>query len=577
MTRSELKGRYVRLARLSHPDAVRQQQQESDDDNDDEDDPAVYDFTEIAAAWEILGDRKQRRRYDRSLQAAAFARRVEDWAGENIQPFVRQVAIPLFQRTTTVAAGTVAAAAQAAKAVSQQPQTPPHWQRRRQQQQQRQSQTSPTTSVSNAQDNDENDDEDEDVILLTPDEQNQQYRKQTTTAKRRSATESKGFAPTTTATTTAFNDTTQASDLDVQDNQESNVNAREHNTEQESQTTTAAASSSSSYSSYSIHDTSPSLVRSGNRRSSRRGRGDGVDPTLLWEKAEALERRAEWERRRAHDAARRSQALVRRRLALALHTPRSGLTAREATVLLEELQHQHGDDDDGDEDERPSPLDRAMMMRRGHTVWDDIRTLRAHEGDFLTAQYADEGAQDVYRDTVQRRVAHVEALSRAIEREDAARRAWVRAQEDVQAARQDLVDTTRALAQVEIQARKSDYELQCTTVDLERQSERVRKALRQKRDQAAARRRQPPPQQQDDYEGPAWEEGPPPATYYDDDFDDDCDAPERHEALQEMRSEERMLQDTSRYMEDLATRLQSRAHKLRVRAQTMEEGGQQRN
>eukprot|EP00977_Amphora_coffeiformis_P021993 scaffold10159_cov129-Amphora_coffeaeformis.AAC.2 len=282
--------------------------------------------------------------------------------------------------------------------------------------------------------------------------------------------------------------------------------------------------------------------------------------SVLWDKAQVLEERAAMERAQAIEAAQQWEAVVRERRALALHTPQSGLTAQDASILLEDL-NQTGVTD------RLSPLDRAMLR---HTVWEEIQALQNQEAEFCAAQQADSAAQDFYRDAVQRRVRNVEHLSTAIEQEDAARRAWIAAQEAVQDARKSLVDTTRALAQAEIQAKKSDYELQCTTVDLEQQSERVRKALRHKQDQvrhvkqAQDRQQQGPVLDQMEEEGNVW----------DDTFDyweyNDDESPERYETLREMLAEERILQQASRQMELLSARLESRAQKLRLRAEELQ-------
>jgi curved DNA-binding protein CbpA len=132
MTRAELKQSYAALAKLSHPDAVRRGTA----------DPNL-EFTEIAAAWEILSDSKQRKRYDRSLQAAEFSQKVETWAAEaweQASPFATEFAkmtIPFLRKTT---ASTLAGVQAAATVVSGQQEEELLQQQQRQQRRQQQQQ-----------------------------------------------------------------------------------------------------------------------------------------------------------------------------------------------------------------------------------------------------------------------------------------------------------------------------------------------------------------------------------------------------------------------------------------------------
>lgn len=87
-TRDELKERYVTLARASHPDAMVDKSNEYREKNE------VL-FTEVAAAWRILSDKRERKRYDRSLKAKAFTQEVEKVAGE----LLNSVAMPFFRKT----------------------------------------------------------------------------------------------------------------------------------------------------------------------------------------------------------------------------------------------------------------------------------------------------------------------------------------------------------------------------------------------------------------------------------------------------------------------------------------------
>ena len=70
-TRAQLKQRYVQLAKQTHPDAVRSARKDHD---------TAAAFSQIAAAWAVLGDAQQRQRYDRSLQAQAATEQFCHWA-----------------------------------------------------------------------------------------------------------------------------------------------------------------------------------------------------------------------------------------------------------------------------------------------------------------------------------------------------------------------------------------------------------------------------------------------------------------------------------------------------------------
>jgi curved DNA-binding protein CbpA len=89
-TPEQLKRRYQTLVKSLHPDVNR---------NNDK--YRGYELSEINAAWEVLGDKKSRLRYDRELQAREFTQGVEALVGLGIQ-----TAIPFLKKTadTTVKA-----------------------------------------------------------------------------------------------------------------------------------------------------------------------------------------------------------------------------------------------------------------------------------------------------------------------------------------------------------------------------------------------------------------------------------------------------------------------------------------
>jgi len=125
-SRSELKKKYVALAKQSHPDVLRntntnsvgmgagekQQQQQ-------------YDFTEIAAAWRILSDPAQRKRYDRTLRAEQLAEDIAAFVGRRAGPVTEggaalfeKVALPFLRRTTATTLASFQAAFQENKDIT---------------------------------------------------------------------------------------------------------------------------------------------------------------------------------------------------------------------------------------------------------------------------------------------------------------------------------------------------------------------------------------------------------------------------------------------------------------------------
>jgi hypothetical protein len=82
-SREELKRKYVQLARQTHPDAIVGSRPEDIDLKEAE-------FREIAAAWRVLANSKERLRYDRSLKAKAFTENVERLAEQGLNNFFRR-------------------------------------------------------------------------------------------------------------------------------------------------------------------------------------------------------------------------------------------------------------------------------------------------------------------------------------------------------------------------------------------------------------------------------------------------------------------------------------------------------
>jgi hypothetical protein len=110
-TKAELKKQYFALARLTHPDALIGRK----------DTPAMdkkgADFSEIAQAWKVLSDEKDRRKYDRTLQADIFKQNVEQvatavskTAGPRVKKAFTDFAVPFLRRTTVTTVATLSAA-----------------------------------------------------------------------------------------------------------------------------------------------------------------------------------------------------------------------------------------------------------------------------------------------------------------------------------------------------------------------------------------------------------------------------------------------------------------------------------
>lgn len=94
-TKEDIKKKYVQLAKLSHPDAIKYNGNTIE-----------VDFNEISTAWSILGDEKKRLRYDRSLKAAQFSEDLADWTIQQARPaadwsaeVLEKVAIPFLSTT----------------------------------------------------------------------------------------------------------------------------------------------------------------------------------------------------------------------------------------------------------------------------------------------------------------------------------------------------------------------------------------------------------------------------------------------------------------------------------------------
>mmetsp|Transcript_9522 Transcript_9522/g.28388 ORF Transcript_9522/g.28388 Transcript_9522/m.28388 type:complete len:607 (+) Transcript_9522:106-1926(+) len=103
-SRSELKRQYVKLARVSHPDAQIGGTEPIENG---------VDFQQIAEAWRTLGNEKTRKRYDRELKAKEWGEKAQRFTNEGLEQvapvaskIMDNVAVPFLRRTSaTIAFG----------------------------------------------------------------------------------------------------------------------------------------------------------------------------------------------------------------------------------------------------------------------------------------------------------------------------------------------------------------------------------------------------------------------------------------------------------------------------------------
>jgi hypothetical protein len=108
-TRTELKVQYLLMARETHPDARIGRTDSLD---------TTVTFSEVAEAWKILSNPKNRRRYDRTLKAEEITERIEEMAdmvSKRAAPTVKllqSLAAPFLRRTAVAAVASFSAAAE---------------------------------------------------------------------------------------------------------------------------------------------------------------------------------------------------------------------------------------------------------------------------------------------------------------------------------------------------------------------------------------------------------------------------------------------------------------------------------
>jgi hypothetical protein len=264
--------------------------------------------------------------------------------------------------------------------------------------------------------------------------------------------------------------------------------------------------------------------------------GRYVDSMELLEKSDLLESRALEESQQAVELEQKLLDITERRLTMALHTPGSGLTSVEAMIIWDDFNHTVGD--------RLSAWDRALLK---HTIEYEIHELQQAEMTFVETQEADSEAQKQYQLSVQARLKAQQELVDAEQAEQEARRILAASEQRVLKSKLDLEDVVRGLAHAEANAKKIDYEMERRSLDLVKQSEKVRNALRAKEKEVCSIKGLPV-----------------------DDFAVDQVSAERLQELKELRREERLLAQNSARFESKAARLLSRASKLKIRADELD-------
>ena len=389
-TRVELKQKYVALAKLSHPDALRHN---SNSDSDDDTTTTTADFTEIAAAWRILSDSAQRRRYDRSLKAERLAEDIASFVSRQAVPVtelgvqaLEKVAFPFLRRTTATTLASVQAA-------------------------------------------------------FVENQKQHQQRNQNNSDKLRRRRGGGGTNSISQTFSTAL---------------EAAVNA-----------------------------------------------GRAMDQMELQEKAEQLEKLAVAEFQAAERLQEKFQRTAAERLKLSLHTPHSGITAAEAQTVLQSFNNRTDSAVTPDSTTKGAAKNisaKNATVAAASSVWNrvnfllhsvesDIASLHKLETEFVERQQTDATAQDSYRQTVQQRLVAQKEVVRAQAAAEQAKRVYEAKRAEAEVASQRLDAAALDMTESEKEADRSSAHLEYLSEAVQRQSETVRNALRQK--ERAVSKKQP--------------------------------------------------------------------------------------
>lgn len=252
--------------------------------------------------------------------------------------------------------------------------------------------------------------------------------------------------------------------------------------------------------------------------------GRAIDSMELNEKSAELEARAKMEQERAAQIAQELGQVTEQRLFATLQSPNVALTSDEAQTILERLAVE----------DTVSLVDRAMLKT---TVENEIANLRDTEEQFSEKLMAYEETDRQWNVLLTQQEDAKSVLLDKKSLEIEARKALEMAQQGVVEAKEELVQTSNDLRGVEHHVRKTAQEMDKITNSLTRRQEKVRDALRKKTEMMQAGIQ---------------------VMYLSDD------------ELAALRRREVQLMSESQEAQNMVARLQSRADKLKMRAEALE-------
>jgi curved DNA-binding protein CbpA len=508
-SRPELKKCYITMAKKYHPDAMISNSNSNsnaiDNDNDNNDTNTDNpDFSDIAAAWRVLSDPKERKRYDRTLQAEQFSQDVTNmfastW-GKQAGPAAKifeSVAIPFIRRTTATTLASIQAAAQDLN---------------------QKQDFVVDVDFDNVDYNNDNADNGMDNT------EGSEYNNQRDSNNSNSTTGT-GSTNTITSNGTKGNSTSASAAITA-----TNTQRRQQQQQQQQQQPTKQQRVKPDFS---------RAFRSAVAAAQRAGRF--VDSMELTEKSDSLIARAQKGAQEAAQLQQELQKLATKRLQMVLHTPGSGLTSADAALVLEDFNNTVSDVD------QLSMWDQVLMKQ---TATKEIQELQKYELGFVETQAVETRDQLEYQKNVLARLKAKSSLVSAEKKEQDLRQALEEAQKHVSESKQALDLVLRNFTVAEQVCRKSQLEKKRATRLMERQSEKVRAALRDKEREVLK------------LKGLTETD-----TVSDSVSDSETEA--RLQELLEIRREEKRLIERSARVEGVAARLLSRANKLKISADEM--------
>jgi curved DNA-binding protein CbpA len=274
--------------------------------------------------------------------------------------------------------------------------------------------------------------------------------------------------------------------------------------------------------------------------------GQYVDGVELREQATLLDARAEEKKKAIDVILQELQNKTSLRLNMALHTPKSGLTAREARDLLSEF------NSSGILDQHSNGINIFKhLMNAMSTIDEEIGVLEKAEEAFEETTVENQAVQADYQYHLQQLTTHQQRLEDARRHEEECMRALERAREQVKNVTVALDEVSYTVNQAEQYVKKSGFDVERTLQSMEMQSEKVRKTLWQKEHDVLQRRPQSKATMRDAV--------------------DDDERQLRLKQLNELRKQEEIMRESSRILRGNYQRLQSRGQKLRDRASELEE------